>query len=108
MRRDHDMAPPAATAPVPVRLDIWLWAARFFRTRGLAKQAVDTGKIEVGGQRAKPSRSVHVGDALAIARGEEIFRVEVLALSDARGPAKIAQTLYRESEESKAALRHGC
>lgn len=86
-----------------VRLDLWLWSARFFKTRSLAKQAIETGKVEIGGQRAKPSRSVHVGDALAIVRGEEIFRVEVLGLSDTRGPAKIAQGLYRESEESKAA-----
>ena len=98
----HPRAEPGLPAPTPaVRLDLWLWAARFFKTRSLAKQAIETGKIEVGGQRAKPSRSVHVGDALAIARGEEIFRVEVQALSDTRGPAKIAQALYRESEESK-------
>ena len=86
-----------------VRLDLWLWAARFYKTRSLAKQAIETGKVEIGGQRAKPSRSVHMGDALAIARGEETFRVEVLGLSDTRGPAKIAQGLFRESEESKAA-----
>lgn len=100
----HPRTEPGLPAPTPaVRLDLWLWAARFFKTRSLAKQAIETGKIEVGGQRAKPSRSVHLGDALAIARGEEIFRVEVLALSDTRGPAKIAQGLYRESEESKLA-----
>lgn len=95
----------AITPDVPsnVRLDLWLWAARFFKTRSLAKQAIETGKIEVGGQRAKPSRSVHLGDALAIARGEETFRVEVMGLSDTRGPAKVAQTLYRESEASKLA-----
>lgn len=85
-----------------VRLDLWLWAARFFRTRSLAKQAIETGKVEVGGQRAKASRAVRVGDALRIARGEEVFEIEVLGLSDQRGPASVAQTLYAESEESKA------
>lgn len=86
-----------------VRLDLWLWAARFFRTRALAKQAVDTGKVEIGGQRAKPSRGVRVADALVVARGEERFGIEVLALSDVRGPAGMAQTLYRESESSRLA-----
>jgi ribosome-associated heat shock protein Hsp15 len=86
-----------------IRLDLWLWAARFFRTRALARLAIDTGKVEVGGQRPKPSRSVHVGDALAIVRGEERFEVDVLALADVRGPASVAQTLYRETESSKTA-----
>jgi|SRR5688572_13832001 len=85
-----------------VRLDLWLWAARFFKTRALAKHAIETGKVEVGGQRAKPSRSVRTGDVLKVARGEEIFEVEVQALSDARGPASIAQTLYAESAASRA------
>ena len=87
----------------PVRLDLWLWAARFFRTRALAKQAVDTGKVEIDGQRAKPSRGVRIGDALLVARGEERFEIEVLALSDMRGPAGVAQALYRESEASRLA-----
>lgn len=86
-----------------IRLDLWLWAARFFRTRALAKQAIDTGRIEVGGQRAKPSRGVRIGDALVVARGEERFEIEVLALSDMRGPASVAQALYRESESSRTA-----
>lgn len=86
-----------------VRLDLWLWAARFYKTRALAKHAIETGKVEVGGQRAKPSRSVRIGDALVVQRGEERFEVEVSALSDTRGPASIAQTLYRESEASKLA-----
>jgi ribosome-associated heat shock protein Hsp15 len=86
-----------------IRLDLWLWAARFFKTRALAKQAIDTGRIEVGGQRAKPSRGVRVGDALVVARGEERFEIEVLALSDMRGPASVAQALYRESESSRTA-----
>ena len=90
-----------ASSTQSVRLDLWLWAARFFRTRALAKHAIETGKIEVGDQRAKPSRAIRIGDALQIARGEEIFEVEVLALSDVRGPASIAQTLYVESEASR-------
>lgn len=85
-----------------VRLDLWLWAARFYKTRSLAKQAIETGKVDVGGQRAKPSRTVRVGDAMRIARGDETFEIEVLGLSDQRGAAKIAQTLYVESETSKA------
>lgn len=86
-----------------VRLDLWLWAARFYKTRALAKHAIETGKVDVGGQRAKPSRSVRIGDALVVARGEERFEIEVAALSDVRGPANIAQGLYRESEASKLA-----
>ncbi|HVI26817.1 MAG TPA: RNA-binding S4 domain-containing protein [Xanthomonadaceae bacterium] len=84
-----------------VRLDVWLWAARFFKTRSLAKHAVETGKVDAGGQRAKPSRLVRAGDALRIARGEEVFEVEVRALSAVRGPAPVAQALYAESEESR-------
>ena len=86
-----------------VRLDLWLWAARFYKTRALAKHAIETGKVDVGGQRAKPSRSVRVGDALLVVRGEERFEVEVLASSTVRGPARVAQALYRESDASKLA-----
>lgn len=85
-----------------VRLDLWLWAARFFKTRALAKQAIETGKVEIGGQRAKPARAVRVGDALRVVRGEEIFEIEVAGLSDTRGPARVAQTLYVETEQSRA------
>jgi ribosome-associated heat shock protein Hsp15 len=92
-------APAAADS---VRLDLWLWAARFFRTRSLAKQAVETGKVEVDGQRAKASRSLRIGDALKVTRGDEAFEIEVLGLSDQRGPASVAQTLYAESDASKA------
>lgn len=84
-----------------VRLDIWLWAARFFRTRSLAKQAVETGKVDVGGQRAKSSRAVRVGDVLAIARGDQAYEIEVCGISDQRGPAPVAQALYVESEASR-------
>ena len=86
-----------------VRLDLWLWAARFYRTRALAKHAIETGKVDAGGQRAKPSRSVRIGDVLVVARGEERFEIEVVSLSDVRGPASIAQGLYRESDPSKLA-----
>jgi ribosome-associated heat shock protein Hsp15 len=85
-----------------VRLDLWLWAARFYKTRSLAKQAIETGKVEIGGQRAKPSRVVRIGDAARIERGEEMFEVEVRGLSDTRGPASVAQRLYVESEASRA------
>jgi len=86
-----------------VRIDVWLWAARFFRTRPLARQAVETGKVEVDGQRPKASRLVRVGDALRVVRGEDVFEVEVLGLSDQRGPAPVAQALYREHEASRLA-----
>lgn len=84
-----------------VRLDVWLWAARFFRTRSLAKQAVETGKIAVAGQRPKSSRAVRIGEQLAIERGEEHFEIQVLGLSEQRGAAPVAQQLYVESDASK-------
>lgn len=83
-----------------VRLDLWLWAARFYKTRSLAKAAIESSKVEVGGQAVKPSRAARVGDALRLRRGDETFEVEVLALSGKRGSATVAQTLYRESPES--------
>ena len=86
----------------PVRLDLWLWAARFFRTRALARQAIDTGKVQLGGQRAKASRAVRVGDALSVERAGELFEIEVAGLSDTRGPAPVAQALYVEHETSRA------
>ena len=89
-------------SPPSVRLDVWLWAARFFRTRSLAKQAVETGKVAVGGQRPKSSRAVRVGEQLSIERGEEQFEIAVAGLSDQRGPAPVAQQLYAETEASKA------
>ncbi len=92
----------AATTLELVRLDVWLWAARFFKTRGLAKAAIENGKIDVAGQRAKPARQVHVGDVLRIVRGEETFQVEVTALSAKRGSASVAVTLYREDETARA------
>jgi ribosome-associated heat shock protein Hsp15 len=85
-----------------VRIDVWLWAARFFKTRALAKQAIEGGKVEVNGQGCKPSRAVKVGDRLLVVRGEERFEVQAATLSERRGPASQAQLLYRESEESVA------
>ncbi|WP_460456288.1 RNA-binding S4 domain-containing protein [Arenimonas alkanexedens] len=84
-----------------VRLDVWLWAARFFKTRALAKQAIEGGKVEVAGQAAKPSRTLKGGEPLRLRRGEELFEVQVLGLSERRGPASVAQTLYLESEASR-------
>lgn len=86
-----------------VRLDLWLWAARFFKTRALSRQAIEAGRIEVDGQRAKPARAIRSGDALCIVRGEERFEIRVLGLSDARGPAPLARALYEESETSRLA-----
>lgn len=93
----------ASHAPFELRADVWLWAARFFKTRSLAKQAIDGGKIDVNGGGCKPAKPLHVGDTLKIGRGEERLEVEVLALSDKRGPAGAAQSLYRESEASRLA-----
>ena len=92
----------AASAP-GVRLDVWLWAARFFKTRALAKKAIEGGKVELNEAAGKPSRAVHVGDRLRLARGEERFEIEVVVLGDQRGPVALAQSLYRETEVSRNA-----
>jgi ribosome-associated heat shock protein Hsp15 len=84
-----------------VRMDKWLWAARFFKTRSLAAKACDLGRIQSNGQPAKPARDVRIGDMLRVTNGGGDFQVEVLLLGDVRGPASVAQTLYRETEESK-------
>jgi ribosome-associated heat shock protein Hsp15 len=83
-----------------VRIDKWLWAARFFKTRSLARKAVDGGKVHHNGVRVKPSRAVKPGDFLEITRGIERWEVEILALAERRGSATIAQQLYCESEAS--------
>jgi len=88
--------------PASVRLDLWLWAARFYKTRSLAKQAIEAGRVEVEGQGAKPSRAVKIGEKLSVRRGEERFEIEVRALSAKRGSATIARTLFEESAESVA------
>ncbi|PLY43022.1 RNA-binding protein S4 [Janthinobacterium sp. ROICE36] len=85
-----------------VRLDKWLWVARFFKTRSLASEAIDTGKVKVGGERVKPARSLRVGDALAIDNGAETWEVAVLGLSDKRGAASVARLLYDETPASIA------
>jgi ribosome-associated heat shock protein Hsp15 len=82
------------------RLDKWLWAARFFKTRSMASQAVTGGKVHVNGQRVKPARMVQIGDELRITKNESIFIVKVLALSGYRRPAVEARLLYKESAES--------
>jgi ribosome-associated heat shock protein Hsp15 len=84
-----------------VRMDKWLWAARFFKTRTLAGRSCELGRITYNGQPAKPAREVHVGDMLRIKNDSGDFTVEVLGLSEMRGPAAIAQTLYMETFESK-------
>lgn len=84
-----------------VRIDKWLWAARFFKTRALAARACDLGRIQSNNQPAKPAREVHLGDLLQIKTEAHEFEIEVLALSSIRGPAAVAQTLYRETDASR-------
>jgi ribosome-associated heat shock protein Hsp15 len=86
-----------------VRLDLWLWAARFFRTRSLARQAVEAGKVRVAGARAKSSRPVRAGDVLEVERAGEAYLVTVLGVSGARGPASVARSLYEEDEAARRA-----
>lgn len=86
-----------------VRIDKWLWAARFFKTRGAATEAVLGGHVQVGGERAKPAKEVRVGDTLEIRRGELRWTVVVTGVADRRGPATVAATLYDETPESLAA-----
>ncbi len=98
----HDRT--AATERPRCRLDKWLWAARFFKTRALAMDAIDKGRILVGGQVAKPSRDVRLGDEIEIRETGGLSRtVQVLGLSDVRGPAPVAQQLYEETAASRAA-----
>jgi ribosome-associated heat shock protein Hsp15 len=87
------------------RIDKWLWAARFFKTRELASRASEMGRITSNGVRAKPAREVRVGDRLQIKNEAAEFEIEVLALSHQRGPAAVAQTLYRETEASADSRR---
>lgn len=85
-----------------LRVDKWLWAARFFKTRGLAAEAIEAGRVSVNGERAKASKAVKPGDALVIRRPPYEHAVRVLGVSDRRGPAAEAQKLYEESAESRA------
>jgi ribosome-associated heat shock protein Hsp15 len=96
-----DDAPPAGAARV--RFDKWLWAARFYKTRSLAAQAIDAGQARVNGERVKPAHAPRVGDAVAVRKAGLVCTVEVLALSDRRGGAPEAALLYRETEASAAA-----
>ena len=84
-----------------MRIDKWLWAARFFKTRTLAARACELGRIACNGQQAKPAREVHAGDRVHIKNERGDFQVDVLGLSEMRGPAAIAQRLYQETDESR-------
>ena len=88
-----------------IRLDKWLWAARFFKTRSLAARACELGRVEFRGQLCKPAREIHAGDLLHVKNDSGEFEIEVLALSDIRGSAPVAQTLYRETESSREQRR---
>jgi len=95
--------PETPGADARVRLDKWLWAARFFKTRQLAAEAIELGRVRLDGHALKPGREVKVGDRLVIRRGDETFELRVQALSMLRGPAPVAQRLYEESALSIAA-----
>jgi ribosome-associated heat shock protein Hsp15 len=91
------------SARISVRIDKWLWAARFFKTRALAQKSCEMGRIVSNGHLAKPSRDVRLGDMLQIKNEGGEYEIEVLILSEMRGPAAVAQTLYRETEASREA-----
>ena len=84
-----------------VRIDKWLWAARFFKTRSLAARACELGRVRSSGQPVKPARDVHTGEMLQVKNDSGEFQIEILDLSEMRGPAPVAQTLYRETEASR-------
>jgi ribosome-associated heat shock protein Hsp15 len=100
-RTRSEVTGPAPTATV--RIDKWLWAARFFKTRAQAADAVAGGKVEVHGERVKPARPLKVGEEVRVRLGPYLHTVLVRALSERRGPASVAQTLYEETPESKSA-----
>ena len=102
-KRDQSAHGSSAPEPAGTRLDVWLWAVRFFKTRALAKQAIEGGKVEVNGAAGKPSRSVHVGDRLKLSRGEDRYEIDVAAIASRRGSAAVAQRCYRETDASRAA-----
>lgn len=91
---------PKNNAEDPVRLDKWLWAARFYKTRSIAREMIDGGKVDYNGVKAKPSRTVEVGALVKVLQGNIRIEVEILKISDVRGPATVARTLYQETEES--------
>ncbi|MFC0400614.1 RNA-binding S4 domain-containing protein [Paraburkholderia rhizosphaerae] len=84
-----------------LRIDKWLWAARFFKTRSLAAEAVDKGRVRIGGATVKPAKDVRVGDLVEIEIERVVWQVQVLGVCDVRGPASVAQTLYAETNESR-------
>ncbi|MEP6618177.1 MAG: RNA-binding S4 domain-containing protein [bacterium] len=92
-----------AGGPTKVRIDKWLWAARFFKTRSLAVEAIAAGKVEVGGERVKPAKTIQIGDEVRVRLGPYEHAVIVQGLSERRGPASVAATLYDETETSKTA-----
>ena len=95
--------PPSDSSPAKVRLDKWLWAARFFKTRSLAAEAIAAGKVQVAGERAKPAKLLHEGDEVRVRLGPYEHTVLVRGLSERRGPATVAATLYEETADSIAA-----
>jgi ribosome-associated heat shock protein Hsp15 len=101
MKHATDAEPAAPGARV--RIDKWLWAARFYKTRSLAAEAIDAGHVRVDGERVKPAQAVHAGSRVAIRKREATFDVEVIGVSERRGPAPDAAALYRETAESVAA-----
>ena len=86
-----------------IRVDKWLWAARFYKTRQLAVKAIKTGKVDLNRQKTKPASNIAVGDTVSVTRGPYLMEVEVMAISDQRRSASIAKVLYRETEQSIAA-----
>src|SRR5687767_15552936 len=91
----------SSSEPSSVRLDKWLWAARFFKTRSLATEAVDGGKVEVNGQRAKPAKLIGPGDEVRVRIGPALHVLHVRGVAERRGPAAAAQALFEETEESR-------
>lgn len=89
-----------------IRLDKWLWAARFYKTRSLAVQAIDKGRVKLNDVPVKPSREVHSGDLVTVRREEHVMHVRVTAVSNIRGPAPVARLLYEETADSLAAREH--
>jgi len=108
-RNDQDARPDGAArgeAGSGLRIDKWLWCARFFKSRGLAQDAVDGGHVQVNGERVKSSRHVKPGDRLRVQREREVFEIEVAGIPQRRGPGAEARQHYRETPESEAARAH--
>jgi ribosome-associated heat shock protein Hsp15 len=101
MAESKKLPTPSGDKTPGVRLDKWLWAARFFKTRSLASDAVEGGKVRLNGERTKPAKEVKAGDRIEVHIGEYVWDTTVLALAERRGSAEIARTLYAESEASQ-------